>query len=150
MSPSSTPHAPLTTYHVNGEIGLDDGDSGYVPLYETTPRVTFDHCPVTSTWQVITETHHRRATRAGTRGEHVRLLWLNTPERGQPRWREARADLQAWVTGHLKDHLRVDDYGVEARGGRMLGDLYYTDTEGVHHSASQHMLTLGWLPYIDD
>jgi endonuclease YncB( thermonuclease family) len=84
----------------------------------------------------------------GTPGDvAIRLTWVDTPEKGQPGWAEARADLQAWLSTAVIDGLTVVCY---AHGGfeRLLGDLY--DATG--QSASEYLMTqgnggAGWPPY---
>lgn len=73
------------------------------------------------------------------KGALIRLLWVNTPEVGKPRFYEARADLASWVgvRAAMGMPLRLTTYGREARGGRVLGDLL--DSEG--RSASQWLMT---------
>lgn len=84
-------------------------------------------------------------------GVPVRLTWLDTPERGQEGWAEARDDVINWTRAHMFD-LKVTSW---ADGGfsRYLGDVYYVDDNGVRHSLSQWMLTSGnggrgWPAYV--
>ena len=82
------------------------------------------------------------------KGEAIRLVWVDTPERGNhPGWENARADLSEWVKEHadgLGDGLRVVCY--ESGGwDRLMGDLL--DADG--NSASQWLMTVkGWPPYV--
>lgn len=76
-------------------------------------------------------------------GIPIRLVWVDTPERGDhPGWETARADLADWCNARA-GLLRVVCY--ESAGwDRLLGDLI--DVDG--RSASQHMMTVkGWPPY---
>lgn len=74
----------------------------------------------------------------------VRLVWVNTPERGQPGYREAAADLESWLLSRSGD-LRVVCYDGGAGWDRLLGDLI--DEDG--NSASQWlMVDRGWPPYV--
>lgn len=83
----------------------------------------------------------------------IRLVWVDTPERGDhPGWEQARQDLAEWISEHGgnlygddEEHpLRVVCY--ESAGwDRMLGDLI--DADG--NSASQWLMTVkGWPPYV--
>lgn len=76
-------------------------------------------------------------------GVPVRLVWVDTPERGDPGWAQARADLTEWIFVHSPG-LRVVCY--ESAGwDRLLGDLIGADG----CSASQWMMTeRGWPPYV--
>jgi hypothetical protein len=80
-------------------------------------------------------------------GVAIRLVWVNTPERGTgPGWAAARADLTKWladvITAAAGD-LRVICY--ESGGwDRIMGDLL----DGAGASASQWLMTVrGWPPY---
>lgn len=77
-------------------------------------------------------------------GQSVRLVWVDTPERGQPGYAQATADLEAWIdAAEARGPLRVVCY--ESAGwDRVLGDLL--DSDG--RSASQWlMIERGWPPY---
>lgn len=89
------------------------------------------------------------------KGRAVRLVILNTPERGklQPgglpdgregTWAEARADLAEWL-GRWK-RLRVETWEEPGNFGRWLGDVYVEGRRDL--TASEHMLRLGWNSYI--
>lgn len=74
----------------------------------------------------------------------VRLVNLDTPERGQPGYLQARVDLVGWLDDH--PDLSVITY---PGGGfdRLLGDIYVTGDIG--NTATQHMLRdKGWQPYV--
>lgn len=75
-------------------------------------------------------------------GVPIRLVWVDTPERGDPGWARARDDLELWIDAH--EPLRVVVY--ESAGwDRLLGDLI--DETGA--SASQWlMIDRGWPPYV--
>ena len=80
---------------------------------------------------------------AGDKGTPIRLVTLDTPERGQPGYAEARWDLKLWAEEH-EDELRVETY--ESAGwDRLLGDLYVAGDRG--NTATQHLLRLGWPIY---
>ena len=83
-----------------------------------------------------------------------RLVNLDTPERGEPGYREAAADLAAWCAraGH---RLRCITYDQGGGFDRMLVDLYVIGEDGfaIAETASQWMLTqgnggAGWPPYV--
>lgn len=79
-------------------------------------------------------------------GVALRLVILNTPERGTHGYAEARADLAGWiVTHHLHGLLCCETW---PGGGfdRILADLYCPGC-GRNETASQAMLRLGWDPY---
>lgn len=89
-----------------------------------------------------------RLTDEDADGVPIRLVWVNTPERGKPGRNEARADLEDWITRYGYDEngdgvLRVICY--ESAGwDRLLGDLI--DATG--ESASQWLMReRGWPPY---
>jgi endonuclease YncB( thermonuclease family) len=81
-------------------------------------------------------------------GVPVRLLWVDTPERGRPGYVEARDDLQAWIAERSTSNavgggLRLVCHYRDAFG-RLLADLQ--DVEG--NSASQWLMAeRGWPPY---
>ena len=72
------------------------------------------------------------------RSMKVRLVTLDTPERGEVGWPEARADVAYWLS--VGGPLRVETYGRDAFG-RHLGDVYVTGDRG--DTLTQHMLTVG-------
>jgi endonuclease YncB( thermonuclease family) len=91
----------------------------------------------------ITKTMRVR-TRDAVKGEPLRLIIVNTPERGQPGYAEATADLKAWLQEH-EGRLRCTTY--ESAGwDRTLADLYVEGDRG--NTATQHLLLLGWPAYV--
>lgn len=84
-----------------------------------------------------------------------RLVNLDTPElhSSDPderrRAKVAAADLAAWVQSY-RTQLRCITYDGGGGFDRLLVDLYVLADDGqtVLDSASQHMLRLGWLPYV--
>lgn len=83
-------------------------------------------------------------------GVSVRLINLDTPERGRTGYADALWDLHGWLTSVNADgtlpNLRVITY---PGGGfdRLLGDIYVEGDIG--NTASQHMLRdRGWAPYV--
>lgn len=72
----------------------------------------------------------------------IRLVWVNTPERGQPGFDEATQDLARWLGS--RSGLAVVCY--ESAGwDRLLGDVIDADGE----SASQYLMSeCGWPPYL--
>jgi endonuclease YncB( thermonuclease family) len=80
------------------------------------------------------------------KGVPIRLVTLDTPERGQPGWGDAKADLTDWVFQHAHE-LMVTTYGETGGFDRYLGDLWVAGDRG--NTASQHMLRdKGWPPYV--
>lgn len=78
-------------------------------------------------------------------GVSVRLINLDTPERGQPGYDQAREDLRNWLLINLP-LLRVITY---PGGGfdRLLGDIYVAGDIG--NTATQYMLRdRQWPPYV--
>jgi len=78
-------------------------------------------------------------------GKLIRLVWVDTPERGDhPGWEQARQDLTTWLTDGRGVGLRVVCY--ESAGwDRVLGDVL--DWHG--NSASQWLMAeKGWPPYV--
>jgi hypothetical protein len=93
---------------------------------------------------------HYWLTDADPSGEAIRLVWVDTPERGDhPGWDQAKVDLSRWIDAAGLPHprtpgpLRVVCY--ESGGwDRLMGDLL--DADG--NSASQWLMTeRGWPPY---
>jgi endonuclease YncB( thermonuclease family) len=72
----------------------------------------------------------------------IRLVWVDTPERGHPGYMQARKDLIDWCARNID--VRVICY--ESAGwDRLLGDLI--DADG--NSASQWLMAeRGWPPYV--
>ena len=80
-------------------------------------------------------------------GVSVRLVNLDTPERGDPGYTEAKNDLALWL-GNNAGRLRVITY---PGGGfdRILGDIYLDGEIG--NTATQYMLKdRGWEPYMKE
>lgn len=81
--------------------------------------------------------------------EPVRLVWVDTPERGELGWALAKAEFTAWIERKLElGPLTVICYG-SAGWDRQLGDLIAADGE----SASQWLIIhgndeQGWPPYV--
>lgn len=79
-----------------------------------------------------------------------RVVNLDTPERGQPRYREAGDQAWGWVLAHA-DRLRCITYDTGGGFDRILVDLYVLGPDGrtVQDSLSQYMLRQGWSPYVE-
>jgi endonuclease YncB( thermonuclease family) len=84
------------------------------------------------------------------KGVAIRLVNLDTPERGEAGYELARSDLFRWLytqdAFHSGGNLRVITY---PGGGfdRLLGDIYVNGDIG--STASQHMLrNKNWPPYV--
>ncbi len=148
--------APLFTWTVEAVAMLSDGDSGW--FYLTRPIKPETYTLPIGEGRTLTLTATGQLTDDPGEPTNVRLLWLNTPELQSPdptartEARRARADLRTWVnaaTLPIEDRpLLLDDYGLEDRGGRTLGDLYWVDPDGTRQSASRWMLNQGWPPYL--
>jgi endonuclease YncB( thermonuclease family) len=79
-------------------------------------------------------------------GVPVRLITLNTPERGQDGWAQAKADLADWITAHAHE-LMVTTWGETGGFDRLLGDLWVEGDRS--NTASQYMLRdRGWSPWV--
>lgn len=93
--------------------------------------------PVTNGWSQTLHT-------TNPKGYPLRLVILNTPERGQPGYVEARADLARWLELR-RGRLRVETY--ESAGwDRLLADIYGEGDRS--DTASQWMLLQGWASYL--
>lgn len=111
-------------------VSVTDGDTLRLHLRRTVPLVPG--------WRQVVEDDDPD-------GQPVRLVILDTPERGDPGWRLARADLAAWIAARV-GMLRCETY--ESAGwDRLLGDLYVDGRRG--DTATQHMLQLGWPSYLN-
>jgi endonuclease YncB( thermonuclease family) len=78
------------------------------------------------------------------KGIAIRLVTLDTPERGEPGHDKAKQDVIDWLT-FWRGELRIETW---PGGGfdRLLGDIYAGDRG---NTLSQHMLRdKGWLPYV--
>lgn len=76
----------------------------------------------------------------------IRLINLDTPERGQPGHTEATLDARTWLAHHAAE-LRVETW---PGGGfdRLLGDIYVAGDRG--NTLTQWMLReRGWAPYVE-
>jgi endonuclease YncB( thermonuclease family) len=86
-------------------------------------------------------------------GLAARLVNLDTPELRskdpdeRARAKVAAADLWAWCR-HVGDRLRCITYDQGGGFDRLLVDLYWIGGDGVAQSATEHMLSLGWSPYL--
>lgn len=73
-----------------------------------------------------------------------RLVNLDTPEKGDPGYKEAGADLRNWFAAN-EGFVSVITYLPNSGGfDRVLGDFYGRD--GM--SLSEYMLRRGWAPYV--
>lgn len=77
-----------------------------------------------------------------------RLVNLDTPERGQPGYKEAAVDVWGWLLAN-RDRLRCITYATGGGFDRLLIDLYVLADDGqtIEETASQWMLKRGWSPY---
>lgn len=86
------------------------------------------------------------------RGISVRLINLDTPERGDALYLTAKYDVVNWMMEHALDDLKVMTWS-DGGFSRFLGDVYYIDSSGVYHSLTEWMLTKGnngqgWEPFV--
>ncbi len=84
-------------------------------------------------------------------GVAIRLVTLDTPERGEPGYTDAGDDVAVWLLAH-QGRLRIETW---PGGGfdRLLGDVYVTGDRA--NTLSQWMLRhgrrgLGWDAYLED
>jgi endonuclease YncB( thermonuclease family) len=84
----------------------------------------------------------------GKYGPPIRLVTLNTPEIGQPGHQEALDQLRWWLERQFSypDGLSVEVWPDEGAFGRYLGDVFVTGRRT--WTASEFMLSNGWLPYL--
>lgn len=116
---------PATTWHVDSVVTVTDGDT--VRMIRSR-IIDFD-----GRAYVLTD--------SDPRGIPHRLVWVDTPERGDIRWNQARQDLRQWIDTH--GPLRAVVYG-SAGWDRLLVDLL--DVDG--NSASQYMMAVkDWAAY---
>lgn len=118
-----------TTWQVDRACRVIDGDSVRV----VRSRVT----------QLGDDWFHVRDA-DGTNGVPIRLLWVDTPERGQPGYTAARDDLARWIADraipYAHPRITVVCHYRDAFG-RILGDL----VDDLGESASQWMMRdRGW------
>lgn len=81
---------------------------------------------------ILTRTRHvgtadgLRIDATDTNPVRVRLVHIDTPERGETGWGQAKADLETWVAAHERGPLTLHDAGRD-NFGRILGDLHGMD-----------------------
>lgn len=79
------------------------------------------------------------------REDKFRLVTLDTPERGEVGWAQAKADVEAWLSAPERHNLGVRTYGRDSFG-RMLADIYDSETGA---TLTEHMLReRGWEPWV--
>lgn len=79
-------------------------------------------------------------------GKSIRLITLDTPERGAEGYYDARQDLADWFDLH-DGRIRVVTYET-AGWDRILGDFY--EEGNMSNTATQYMLRdKGWEPYVE-
>lgn len=129
-----------TEWEVEGVVRVVDGDTVRI-IRERTERI--------DQLEQITRDVADPDGDGDVDGVSVRLVNLNTPERGQAGYAEAKADLAAWLTEHA-EHMRVRTYGATGGFDRVLGDFFIPGPDGFDlDTASQWMMReRGWLPYV--
>lgn len=80
------------------------------------------------------------------KGLPVRVINLDTPERGDPTWAQANADTVNWLTA-ASDKLMVATWGTQGGFDRLLGDFYVAGDR--NNTLTQFMLLAGWDPYVE-
>jgi endonuclease YncB( thermonuclease family) len=116
--------------------------TGTVWAVDAVPRITDgDTVRLVRSRVIELDGRRYRLTDAEPTGVPIRLVWLDTPERGQPGYLQARDDLAHWIW----DRADITVVCYESAGfDRLLGDLI--DAEG--NSASQYlMIECGWPAY---
>lgn len=119
-----------TDWAVQHVVRVIDGDSVRVVRRRTSPIADGLDCDVYDT---------------DPDGVALRLITLDTPERGEPGYSEAAADVADWLHEY-RDRLRVETW---PGGGfdRLLADIYVHGDRS--NTLSQHMLRdRDWLPYV--
>jgi endonuclease YncB( thermonuclease family) len=88
---------------------------------------------------------HYRLTDDDPQGVLLRLNWVDTPERGDPKWHDARYDLLDWIDD--RNGVRMHVVCFESAGwDRILCDL----RDALGASASQWLMAdRGWPPYVE-
>lgn len=118
-------------------VSVTDGDTVRLHLRREVETVN----PISNDFTVTTRMEVRSCS---PKGIPVRLVILNTPERGQPGYSDARLMLMDWLNRYV-GRLRVQTY--ESAGwDRLLGDVYVEGERG--NTATQYMLLNGWEPYV--
>lgn len=82
-------------------------------------------------------------------GLPVRVINLNTPERGKPGWAQAGADARDWLAAaETGPGLMVTTWGTTGGFDRLLGDFWTAGDRA--DTLTQWMLRdRGWPPYIE-
>lgn len=129
-----------TEWDVEGVVRVVDGD---------TVRIIRERVERVDALEQITRDVADPDNDGDVDGVSVRLVNLDTPERGEPGYSEAKADLAQWLTDHAAT-MRVRTYGATGGFDRLLGDFYVPGANGVDiDTASQWMMReRGWLPYV--
>ena len=94
-------------------------------------------------WLMAEGRRYRTDRAKHPRGIAIRLVTLNTPETDEPGWAEAKADLAKWLDRWKR--LRVETWP-DGGFSRLLGDVYVDGRRDL--TASAHMLSIGWPPYL--
>jgi endonuclease YncB( thermonuclease family) len=123
-----------TEWQVERVVSVTDGDT--VRLVRSRP--------------IEIDGRHYRLVDDNPKGESIRLVWVDTPERGEAGRNEARVDLSVWIAarcplGKLNEPVGLRVVCYESGGwDRILGDLL--DADG--NSASQWLMAeRGWPAY---
>lgn len=122
---------PTFTWLIEKVVKVTDGDT----IRANISRMT----PIDNEFDAEIKTHRQ------DKGTAIRLIIVDTPERGRTGYDEAKQTLAIWLTEHEKTGLMVTTYA-SAGWDRLLGDVYAMDD--VHDTATQHMLQSGYVPYV--
>lgn len=78
-----------------------------------------------------------------TTQQRIRVLGINTPERGQPRWAEAREFTLNWLLDRV-GQLRIQTHKADSFG-RYLGEIYLAGD--LDHTLTAALLEAGYSKY---
>lgn len=112
---------------VDRVVRVVDGDTVYLDCY-----------------RIVPVSHDMEAILHPVPHLQVRVIILDTPERGQPGYREATSQAAGWLMERA-DRLMVETYA-GAGWDRVLGDIFTSGDRA--DTLTQAMLLAGWDSYI--
>lgn len=80
------------------------------------------------------------------KGLPIRVINLDTPERGDPRYAQELIDANSWLE-EAGDRLMVSTWGTQGGFDRLLGDFWIDGDR--NNTLTSHMLQLGYDPYVE-
>lgn len=80
------------------------------------------------------------------KGLPVRVINLDTPERGDPAWEQACQDAADWLVVN-SDKLMLSTWGTQGGFDRLLGDFWVDGDR--NDTLTRYMLERGWPPYVE-